>query len=236
MAACGCDDKLRFDGVSPRYRAILWIVIGINACMFVFETGAGIAADSMALRADALDFLGDTLTYGLTLLAIGHSLRWRAGAALFKGFTLLVMGLWVLGSAAWQLLILGVPDEAIMGSVGLLAFVANAVSVLLLLRYRDGDANVRSVWLCSRNDAIGNLAVIVAAGAVYLTQTAWPDLVVALAMALLFLHSAFLIIRQAWAEIRAPRGDTAATAGAQSRARGIVATPGYSSPLRDSGD
>lgn len=202
MAACGCDSNLKFDGASSRYRRILWIVIGINAFMFLFETGASIAADSMALRADALDFLGDSLTYGLTLLAIGHSLRWRAGAALFKGITLLVMGLWVLGSTAWQLLVSGIPDETIMGSVGLLAFVANTASVLLLLRYRDGDSNVRSVWLCSRNDAIGNLAVIVAAGAVYYTQTAWPDLVVAFLMAALFLHSAFLILRQATSELR----------------------------------
>lgn len=205
MAACSCDSNLKFDGVSKRYRAILWIVIGINAFMFVFETGASIAAESMALRADALDFLGDSLTYGLTLLAIGHSLRWRAAAALFKGFTLLLLGLWVLGSTLWQLLVLGVPDEAIMGSVGLLAFTANAASVLLLLRYRDGDANLRSVWLCSRNDAIGNLAVILAAGVVYYTQSAWPDLVVAFAMALLFLHSAFLIIRLARAELQ-PQG------------------------------
>ena len=203
MAACGCDDQPAFDGISARYRAILWIVIGINAGMFAFETGAGIAAGSMALRADALDFLGDSLTYGLTLLVIGHSLRARATAALFKGATLLLMGLWVLGSTAWQLLILGVPDEAVMGSVGLLAFAANTVSVLLLLRYRDGDANVRSVWLCSRNDAIGNLAVILAAGGVYLTGTAWPDIAVACGMALLFLHSAYLIIRQAGGELRA---------------------------------
>ncbi|MCP4335221.1 MAG: cation transporter [Gammaproteobacteria bacterium] len=204
MAACGCDSNLKFDGVSRRYRTILWIVIGINAFMFVFETGASIAADSMALRADALDFLGDSLTYGLTLIAIGHSLRWRAAAAMFKGMTLLAMGLWVLGSTVWQVLITGVPDETIMGSVGLLAFTANAACVLLLLRYRDGDANVRSVWLCSRNDAIGNLGVILAAGAVYYTQTAWPDLVVAFLMSLLFLHSAFLIIRQARGELRTP--------------------------------
>ncbi len=234
MAACGCDNKLEFDGVSPRYRAILWIVIGINAAMFVFETGASIAAESMALRADALDFLGDTLTYGLTLLAIGHSLRWRAAAALFKGFTLLGMGLWVLGSTVWQVLILGVPDEAIMGSVGLIAFIANAVSVLLLLRYRDGDANVRSVWLCSRNDAIGNLAVILAAGAVYVTQTAWPDLVVALAMASLFLHSAYLIIRQARAELRTPQSDSCAAAGVQ--AEGVAARPARYSPLPEGND
>ncbi len=202
MAGCGCDSNLDFDGASKRYKTILWIVIGINAFMFVFETGASIAADSMALRADALDFLGDSLTYGLTLLAIGHSLRWRASAAMFKGVALLLMGFWVLGSTFWHILVLGVPNETIMGSVGLLAFTANATSVLLLLRYRDGDANVRSVWLCSRNDAIGNLAVIVAAGAVYYTQTAWPDLVVAFLMALLFLHSAFLIIRQARKELR----------------------------------
>ena len=186
MAGCACDSNLKFDGVSKRYRRILWIVIGINAFMFLFETGASIAADSMALRADALDFLGDSLTYGLTLLAIGHSLRWRAAAALFKGFTLLLMGLWVLGSTLWQILVLGVPDSAVM----------------LLLRYRDGDANVRSVWLCSRNDAIGNLAIILAAGVVYYTQSAWPDLVVAFAMALLFLHSACLIIRQARDELQ----------------------------------
>jgi len=202
MPACGCDSNLKFDGVSRRYRAILWIVIAINAFMFLFETGASIAAESMALRADALDFLGDTLTYGLTLLAIGHSLQWRSAAALFKGFTLLAMGLWVLGSTLWQLLVPGVPNETIMGSVGLLAFAANAASVLLLLRYRDGDANVRSVWLCSRNDAIGNLAVMLAAGAVYFTQTAWPDLLVAFGMAALFLHSAWLIIRQARGELR----------------------------------
>ena len=179
----------------------MWIVIAINGAMFLFETGASLAADSMALRADALDFLGDTLTYGITLVAIGHSLRWRASAAMFKGLTLLLMGLWVLGSTFYRVVVLGAPNEMIMGSVAALAFAANMVSVLLLLRYRDGDANVRSVWLCSRNDAIGNLAVMVAAAAVYYTQTQWPDLVVALLMAMLFLHSASLIIRQARVEL-----------------------------------
>lgn len=203
MAGCGCKNGLKFDGVSSRYKAILWIVIAINASMFVVEIGASLAADSMSLRADALDFLGDSLTYGLTLLAIGHSLRWRASAAMFKGLTLLLMGLWVLGSTLYRVLILGVPNGMIMGSVAMLAFAANMISVLLLLRYRDGDANVRSVWLCSRNDAIGNLAVMVAAVAVYYTQTQWPDLVVAFFMALLFLHSACLIIRQARSELRA---------------------------------
>lgn len=173
MAGCGCDQGLKFEGVSQRYKMILWIVIAINALMFLVETGASMAADSMALRADALDFLGDSLTYGITLIAIGHSLRWRASAAMFKGVTLLLMGLWVLGSTLYRIVILGMPNEMIMGSVAMLAFAANVTCVLLLLRYRDGDANVRSVWLCSRNDAIGNLAVMVAAGAVYYTQSHW---------------------------------------------------------------
>ncbi len=202
MAGCGCDHELKFDGISRRYKTILWIVIAINALMFLVETGASTAAGSMALRADALDFLGDTLTYGITLVAIGHSIRWRASAAMLKGLSLLAMGTWVLGSTCYRVLILGAPDELIMGSVAMLAFAANVVSVLLLLGYRDGDANVRSVWLCSRNDAIGNLAVMAAAGVVYYTQSKWPDLVVATLMALLFLHSASLIIRQARGELR----------------------------------
>ncbi|MEW8526857.1 MAG: cation transporter [Candidatus Thiodiazotropha sp.] len=197
MTGCDCGGGLKFDGVSAGYKRILWLVIAINASMFLFETGASVVSNSMALRADALDFLGDALTYGITLLAIGRSLHWRASAAIFKGVTLICMGLWVLGSSIHRVFVLGIPNELIMGTVALLAFAANMVSVLLLLNYRDGDANVRSVWLCSRNDAIGNLAVLVAAGAVFLSQSHWPDLLVALLMSMLFLHSAALIIRQA---------------------------------------
>lgn len=202
MAGCSCSD-VKFDGISAHYKMILWIAIGINAVMFLIEYAAGAFARSMALQADALDFLGDTLTYGITLLAIGHALRWRAYAAIFKGTTLLLMGLWVLGSTLYRVAILGVPNELIMGSVAALALAANAASIVLLLRYRDGDANVRSVWLCSRNDAIGNVAVIIAAVVVQQLQSAWPDLLVAFLMALLFLHSAYLIIRQARSEMRA---------------------------------
>ena len=202
MAGCGCGNNLKFDGVSKRYKTVLWIVIGINALMFFIEMGASVASGSMALRADALDFLGDAMTYSITLLAIGHALRWRASAALFKGLTLILMGLWVLGSTIHRVFILGIPNEMIMGSVALMAFGANVTSVLLLLAYRDGDSNVRSVWLCSRNDAIGNLAVMVAAGLVHVTQSHWPDLLVAFLMALLFLHSATLIIRQARSELQ----------------------------------
>ncbi len=201
MAGC-CEHDLKFEGVSKRYKTILWIVIAINALMFLIETGASVVADSMALRADALDFLGDTLTYGITLLAIGHSLRWRASAAMFKGVMLLLMGLWVLGSTFYQVLIMGIPNQVMMGSVAMLAFAANMTSVLLLLRYRDGDANVRSVWLCSRNDAIGNVAVMFAAVAVYYTQTKWPDLIVAFLMSGLFFYSSFQIIIQARGELR----------------------------------
>jgi len=204
MYGCSGCGNVKFDGASRAYKRVLWIVIAINALMFVVEMGAGVAADSMALKADALDFLGDTLTYTITLLVIGQALRWRATAALFKGVSLAAMGAWVLGSTVYQVLVLGVPDEMVMGAVGVLAFAANVVSALLLLRFRDGDSNVRSVWLCSRNDAIGNLAVIIAAVGVFATDTGWPDLVVAAIMASLFLHSATKIIRQAIGELRQP--------------------------------
>ena len=200
--ACGCHGNPRFDGVDPRYKAILWTVIAINGIMFIVEMAAGHLAGSQALQADALDFLGDTLTYGLSLAVIGSSLRTRATAALFKGGSLLVMGLWVFGSTAYQVLFLGLPRAEIMGSVGFLAFAANVASVMLLMRYKDGDANVRSVWLCSRNDAIGNVAVMLAAIAVWVLGTAWPDIIVALIMAGLFLYSSAQIIAQSLKEYR----------------------------------
>lgn len=206
MPGCGCNSELegglKFDGVSARYKTVLWVVIAINALMFMIESGASMLSNSMALQADALDFLGDTLTYSVTLLAIGHSLRWRARAALFKGFTLAVMGLGVLGATVYRVLILDTPNEFIMGSVAILALAANLVCALMLYKFRNGDANVRSVWLCSRNDAIGNVAVLIAAVLVYGSQSPWPDLVVAALMATLFLHSASLIFRQALAEYR----------------------------------
>lgn len=198
--ACGCSGNPKFDGVDSAYKRVLWVVISINAAMFIVEMSAGKLAGSQALQADALDFLGDALTYGLSLAVIGMSLKVRSAAALLKGCSLMLMGLWVLGSSAYQILILGVPRAEIMGFIGLLALVANMASVLLLMRYKDGDANVRSVWLCSRNDAIGNVAVMVASAAVWLTMSAWPDLIVAIIMAGLFLRSSQLILVQAWQE------------------------------------
>lgn len=201
-SACGCAGNPRFDGMDISYKRVLWAVILINAAMFLVEMSAGRLAGSQALQADALDFLGDALTYGMSLAVIGMSLTVRSTAALLKGLSLLLMGLWVFGSTAYQILILGVPRAEIMGIIGFLALAANLASVLLLIRYKDGDANVRSVWLCSRNDAIGNVAVMLASAAVWLTASAWPDLVVAIIMAGLFLRSAQLILGQAWREYR----------------------------------
>ena len=196
-------DEAVFEGMSDDYRRRLVAVIAINATMFIVEMAAGYLARSQALQADALDFLGDSLTYGLSLAAIGMPLATRANVALLKGASLLAMGLWVLGSTAWKVFYTGVPEAEIMGVIGLLALAANVASVLLLIAYKDGDANVRSVWLCSRNDAIGNVAVMIAALGVWGTATGWPDLIVAAIMASLFLSSAWQIITQALAEKRA---------------------------------
>lgn len=200
---CGCAGGVPvFDGVDPRYKRILWTVIGINGAMFLVEMAAGHLADSQALKADALDFLGDTVTYGLSLAVIGASLKTRATAALFKGLSLSLMALWVFGSTAYHVLVLGVPKAEVMGAIGVMALTANLASILLLRGYKDGDANVRSVWLCSRNDAIGNVVVMVAALGVWGMATAWPDLIVAAVMAGIFLTSSVQILRQAWAEYR----------------------------------
>lgn len=201
MSGC-CGQEVRFEGVSGAYKRALIAVILINLGMFGVEVTAGALAGSMALAADSLDFLADSATYGISLLVIGMPLATRAKAALFKGASLALMGVWVLGATLWQAVFIGLPDAAMMSSVGLLAFVANVVSVMILFRWRDGDSNVRSVWLCSRNDAIGNIAVIVAGGAVWLTGTGWPDVIVALIMAGLFLKSSSGILRQAMAELR----------------------------------
>ncbi len=199
------DHDLGFDGVSPAYRRALWAVIVLNGGMFLVEMTAGALAGSRALQADALDFGADAATYALSLAVIGRALETRATVALLKGLSLAAMGLWVLGATAWGVIVRGVPDAPVMGVIGLLALAANVASVLLLMRWRDGDANVRSVWLCSRNDAIGNVAVMLAALGVWGSGTGWPDLIVAALMAGLFLSSATQIIRRALAERREAR-------------------------------
>jgi cation diffusion facilitator family transporter len=199
--ACG-HSHTTFEGLSDDYKRRLWLVIAINAAMFFVEMGAGALAGSRALQADALDFLADSATYGISLVVIGAAVSVRAKAALVKGLSLTLMGLWVFGSTVYHVFILGVPRAEIMGVVGFLALAANVASVLILMRYKDGDANVRSVWLCSRNDAIGNVAVMVAALGVWGTATKWPDLIVAGIMAALFLWSSIQILRQATNELR----------------------------------
>jgi len=201
MAGC-CGHDAKFDGVSADYKRRLWLVIAINAGMFAVEMGAGQMSGSQALKADALDFLGDALTYGISLAVIGASLRTRSLAAMGKGISLLLMGLWVFGSTLYSVFYIGLPQPQIMGSIGLMALVANLASVMILVRYKDGDANVRSVWLCSRNDAIGNVAVMIAALGVWGTASGWPDLIVAGIMAGLFLSSASQILAQAVRERR----------------------------------
>lgn len=202
MSENHCHDhcEITFEGQSDTYKRILWVVVAINGAMFLTELVGGALAESMALQADALDFLGDTLTYAASLLVIGRAAHVRANVAIVKGLSLAVMGLLVLGLTIHKTVVQGEPDAFVMSGIGVMALLSNAATVVLLLKYRSGDANIRSVWLCSRNDAIGNVAVIVAAGVVALTGTPWPDLIVAVGMASLFLHSSTLILRQALRE------------------------------------
>ncbi len=201
MAKC-CGSDAKFDGLSEDYKKRLWIVIVLNAIMFVVEITAGQMAKSQALQADALDFLGDTLTYGISLAVIGASIQVRTNAALIKGASLFIMGLWVLSSTLYRVFYMDIPEAELMGIIGFLALMTNLTSVVILMSYKDGDANVRSVWLCSRNDAIGNIAVLIAALSVWGTASAWPDLIVAAIMSGLFLSSSFQIVRQALRERR----------------------------------
>jgi Co/Zn/Cd efflux system component len=196
------DHAVVFDGVSADYRRRLIAVIAINAALFVVEMTAGALAGSQALKADALDFFADTVTYGASLWVIGMPLRSRSLVALAKGASLFVMAIWVVGSTIYRAFVMGLPSAEVMGVVALLGLAANVASVILLVRYRDGDANIRSVWICSRNDAIGNVAVMVAALGVWGTMTGWPDLIVAAILGGLFLNSSIKILRQGWHEYR----------------------------------
>ncbi len=186
---------------NPRWRLILWIALIANAGMFVVEIVAGIAADSRALQADALDFFGDAANYAISLGVAGMALAWRAKAALFKAATMLAFGLWVIGYAVYGLAVGSSPEPQTMGLIGTLALLVNAAVALLLFRYREGDANMRSVWICSRNDALGNIAVLAAALGVFGTGQAWPDLLVAGIMAGLAIWSSSEVFTQARREL-----------------------------------
>ena len=187
----------------PGYRRVLWIALVVNALMFAVEIGAGLAAGSVSLLADAIDFLGDAANYALTLAVLALGVTWRARAALVKAASMLLFGALVLGRAGWAVLHGAAPEPLTMGLVGLLALAANVGVAVLLYAFREGDANMRSVWLCTRNDAIGNVAVMLAALGVFGTGTRWPDLAVAAIMATLALSAGFSVVRQAREELAA---------------------------------
>ena len=204
MTGC-CHDACCSSGIerdSRQWRRALWIALAINGGMFLAEIAAGVAAGSASLQADAIEFLGDTANYAISLGVAGMALIWRARAALLKGWSLGLLGAMVLASTVWHAITGTLPRAETMGIVGLLALVANAGVAVVLYRFRVGDANMRSVWICSRNDAIGNLAVLAAAAGVFGTGTAWPDLIVATIMAALGASGGWHIVARARMELR----------------------------------
>ncbi|MBX3665273.1 MAG: cation transporter [Burkholderiales bacterium] len=186
------------------YRRALWIALLVNAAMFLVEIAAGALAGSAALLADALDFFGDAANYGVSLVALAMVPVWRSRVALIKGCTMGIFGILVLGKAGWNAVAGIAPEPLTMGAVAVLALAANAGVAVMLYRYRSGDANMRSVWLCSRNDAIGNVAVMLAALGVFGTGSAWPDLAVAAMLGTLSVSAAFSIVRQSLRELENP--------------------------------
>lgn len=185
-----------------RYRRILWIALLVNAAMFLVEIASSLGSGSLSLLADAIDFGGDALNYGISLAVLASALSWRARAAQLKALSMMGFGLYVLASALWSVWNGTVPDAATMGVVAVLALASNLAVAWMLYAFREGDANMRSVWLCSRNDAIGNLAVMLAALGVFGTGSAWPDLAVASLMAGLALHGGFSVLRMARGELQ----------------------------------
>jgi Co/Zn/Cd efflux system component len=216
MAGCCHDDHCSAAAKpelnSPSWRKALWIALVINAGFFVAEIVAGAAAGSASLQADALDFLGDAANYGISLGVAGMALTWRARASLAKGVTMILFALWVLGNTAWHALHGTLPQADVMGMVGLTALIANGVVALMLYRFRTGDSNMRSVWICSRNDALGNLAVMLAAMGVFGTGTGWPDVIVAAIMGGLGLWGGWQVVSQAKDELHSERRLVAAAA------------------------
>ncbi len=188
-----------------RQRRVLGVVLAINLIMFAVEIGAGWHASSLALQADALDFLGDSLNYAVALFVLGRSLTWRAGTAFAKGAVMFGFGVFLAGASVYHGLVGSAPEAPVMGVIGALALVANLACALMLFGFRGEDANLRAVWLCSRNDAIGNLAVLAAAAGVALSGTAWPDLAVGLAMAALAVWAGLSVMRQARNELDGAR-------------------------------
>lgn len=200
MGACcsaGCEPA----PPDPRFRRALWIALAVNASMFVVELAGGLRADSASLLADAADFLGDAANYGLSLVALALAPLWRSRAALVKGLSMGAYGVGVVGLTVHNLLRGSMPEPATMGLIGTLALTANVAVAVMLYRYRRGDANMQSVWLCSRNDAIGNVAVLIAAAGIYGSGTPWPDLLVAGLMAALAIKASVSVVKAAVREL-----------------------------------
>ena len=202
MTDCCSDKECAIEALKARQSATLKIVLAINAVMFVMELASGLLARSTALLSDSLDNLGDALTYGLSIYAVTRGARSKAKVALFKGCLIMAAGLFVLGQVIYGGLHPGVPVFETMGIVSLIALAANGVCLALLWKHRTEDVNMSSVWECSRNDIASNIAVFLAAGAVWLTQSGWPDLIVGLALACLFLRSAISVSASALRELR----------------------------------
>ena len=203
--SCATGQTSRRNLADPRFRRILWLALAANVTMFVVEIVASVLSGSVSLEADALDFFSDSMNYGITLFVLGYSMQARSMAALFKGATMALFGVWVIGNAVYTAIAGTVPDALVMGSIGMLALAVNAGVALLLFRYRSGDSNMRSIWLCSRNDALGNIAVMLAASGVFVTAAAWPDIIVAAVIAGLNISAACHVFRQASRELRAAR-------------------------------
>jgi Co/Zn/Cd efflux system component len=199
-----CDHDCHARDTDIRYRRILWVALGMNAAMFLIEIVASVIAGSVSLRADALDFLGDAANYAVALAVVGLALQWRARAALLKGSVMGMFGLWVAGSTIYSAVTATVPKAELMGAIGLLALAVNLGVAGLLYRYRGADSQALSVWLCTRNDCIANIAVMLAGAGVWASATAWPDIAMAAIIACLGLSSAVRVIRQALLEMRVP--------------------------------
>lgn len=204
MDNCCQDKACELESLLARQSRTLWVVLGINGGMFGVELFIGLLAGSTALLADSLDMLGDALVYGFSLYVVGRSVRWRASAALLKGIIMAGFGLVVLAQAGYHFFVPEVPDFRLMGATGALALGANVACLLLLTRHRNDDLNMRSTWLCSRNDIIANAGVLVAAAGVFVLGSPWPDLAVGLLITAVFMRSAVHVIRQATTELRSP--------------------------------
>lgn len=191
----------KIDNENIFYRKILWVILFINAGMFFIEVMSSLYSDSQSLLADSLDFLGDAINYGVSLYVLNKSINTRAKASIIKGVTMGVFGFWVVFTTVLKVFVTGMPQASIMGLIGFLALLANVFSAILLYKYRSGDSNKASVWICSRNDALGNIAVMAAAGGVFATSSRWPDLLVAVLIAGLALSGSWHILKKAKSEL-----------------------------------